>query len=56
MLADTVPSKRYLRALLPISTDGEWLYRKAESLQLEGIVAKRNGSTYEEAESMTGSR
>ena len=49
-----VPLTNHLRPLLPIEGKGEWLYRQAEILELEGIVAKRNGSIFAQGVRPTG--
>jgi bifunctional non-homologous end joining protein LigD len=46
LLAERVPLTKHLRPVLPIVGNGEWLYAQAESLRLEGIVAKKTGTPY----------
>jgi bifunctional non-homologous end joining protein LigD len=45
-LARLVPNTPHLRAMLPVEQEGEWLFAQAQSMRLEGIVAKRLGSRY----------
>jgi len=45
-LIKRVPSTPHIRPLLPVENEGEWLYAQAETLGLEGVVAKRKGSLY----------
>ena len=45
-LGARVPQTNNLRPLLPVEEKGEWLYRQAAFLELEGIVAKRKGIIY----------
>ena len=45
-LASRVRPTPHLRPVLPIESNGEWLYAHAEELRLEGIVAKKKGSPY----------
>jgi bifunctional non-homologous end joining protein LigD len=45
-LARLVPNTPHLRAMLPVEHEGEWLFAQAQSMRLEGIVAKRLGSRY----------